>query len=305
METVRRFQDWAGPAVWVMMLILAIGLCVKAGGFSFDHGIPQDVLLAKTEGRRRDRRAGLVGGADGGRRDVDHLFRGAVPQLLRLLALRARQGDGAQGQPLGPADQPRAVLARRRHHDDRRLQGLWRSAAASRPDLGEVRQLVPGAARRADLRGRDARHQRRRELRLAGVRLLERVPARDRLQEGRLHRGASSRSSSIRSRRGKATRRAFVGGIGATMGPLFGIIMVDYYLDREGRDRRRGALSRARRVPLPGRLERQRRSSPRRSARCSRASCRTSPACCPRGGASTAGSSASRSAAARTTSCRC
>ena len=49
METVRRFQDWAGPAVWVMMLILAIGLLVKAGGFSFDHGIPQDVLLAKTK----------------------------------------------------------------------------------------------------------------------------------------------------------------------------------------------------------------------------------------------------------------
>jgi NCS1 family nucleobase:cation symporter-1 len=49
METVRRFQDWAGPAVWVMMLILAVGLVIKAGGFSFDHGIPQDVLLAKTK----------------------------------------------------------------------------------------------------------------------------------------------------------------------------------------------------------------------------------------------------------------
>src|SRR5512133_1606328 len=49
METVRRFQDWAGPAVWVMMLILAVGLFIKAGGFSFDHGIPQDVLLAKTK----------------------------------------------------------------------------------------------------------------------------------------------------------------------------------------------------------------------------------------------------------------
>ena len=49
METVRRFQDWAGPAVWVMMLILAIGLLIKAGGFSLDHGIPQDVLLAKTK----------------------------------------------------------------------------------------------------------------------------------------------------------------------------------------------------------------------------------------------------------------
>ncbi len=49
METVRRFQDWAGPAVWVMMLILAIYLCVKAGGFSFAHTIPLDVLLAKTK----------------------------------------------------------------------------------------------------------------------------------------------------------------------------------------------------------------------------------------------------------------
>jgi NCS1 family nucleobase:cation symporter-1 len=49
METVRRFQDWAGPAVWVMMLILAVGLVIKAGGFSFDHGIPQDVLLTKTK----------------------------------------------------------------------------------------------------------------------------------------------------------------------------------------------------------------------------------------------------------------
>ena len=49
METVRKFQDWAGPAVWVAMLVLAVGLCVKAGGFSFDHGIPQDVLLEKTK----------------------------------------------------------------------------------------------------------------------------------------------------------------------------------------------------------------------------------------------------------------
>ena len=49
METVRKFQDWAGPAVWVAMLILAIGLCVKAGGFSFDHGIPMSVLLEKTK----------------------------------------------------------------------------------------------------------------------------------------------------------------------------------------------------------------------------------------------------------------
>ena len=40
------------------------------------------------QGRRRQRRAGLVLGADGGGRDLDHLLRGAVPELLRLLALR-------------------------------------------------------------------------------------------------------------------------------------------------------------------------------------------------------------------------
>lgn len=49
METVRRFQDWAGPAVWVMMLILAIALTVMAGGISFGSAIPQDVLLEKTK----------------------------------------------------------------------------------------------------------------------------------------------------------------------------------------------------------------------------------------------------------------
>lgn len=49
METVRRFQDWAGPGVWLAMLVLAIGLVVKAGGFSFESTIPHDVLLEKTK----------------------------------------------------------------------------------------------------------------------------------------------------------------------------------------------------------------------------------------------------------------
>ena len=45
METVRRFQDWAGPAVWIMMLLLSIYLIVKSGTFSFGSEIPKDVLL--------------------------------------------------------------------------------------------------------------------------------------------------------------------------------------------------------------------------------------------------------------------
>ena len=49
METVRKFQDWAGPAVWIAMLALAIGLSVKAGGVSFEHEIPREWLLEKTK----------------------------------------------------------------------------------------------------------------------------------------------------------------------------------------------------------------------------------------------------------------
>jgi NCS1 family nucleobase:cation symporter-1 len=49
METVRRFQDWAGPAVWIMMLLLAIYLVIRSGTFSFGSEIPHDVLLEKTK----------------------------------------------------------------------------------------------------------------------------------------------------------------------------------------------------------------------------------------------------------------
>ncbi|MBB2785506.1 UNVERIFIED_ORG: NCS1 family nucleobase:cation symporter-1 [Rhizobium esperanzae] len=49
METVRKFQDWAGPAVWIMMLILAVYLVIKSGTFSFGAEIPRDVLIEKTK----------------------------------------------------------------------------------------------------------------------------------------------------------------------------------------------------------------------------------------------------------------
>ena len=39
METVRRFQDWAGPAIWVVMFVLAAWILVEAGSdFSLDLG---------------------------------------------------------------------------------------------------------------------------------------------------------------------------------------------------------------------------------------------------------------------------
>ncbi len=46
METIRRFQDFAGPAVWLMMLLLAIVLSVKAGALSFSVDMPAKDLAA-------------------------------------------------------------------------------------------------------------------------------------------------------------------------------------------------------------------------------------------------------------------
>jgi nucleobase:cation symporter-1, NCS1 family len=43
METVRKFQDWAGPAVWVMTLILAIGLG-SAQGVRVEHPNVDDAI---------------------------------------------------------------------------------------------------------------------------------------------------------------------------------------------------------------------------------------------------------------------
>jgi NCS1 family nucleobase:cation symporter-1 len=130
METVRKFQDWAGPAVWIAMLVLAVGLCVKAGGFSFDHGIPQDVLLAKTKDAGVPGEPGSFWALMAVGATWITYFAALYLNFLRLLALRQRQVHGQKRQPVGPADQPGAVLAGGRCHHHRRLQGLRRSAAA-------------------------------------------------------------------------------------------------------------------------------------------------------------------------------
>ena len=304
METVRRFQDWAGPAVWVAMLVLAIGLCVKAGGFSFDHGIPQDVLLDKTKD------AGVTGepgsfwalmavGAtwvtyfaalylnfcDFSRyaKDKDAVRKGnlwGLPVNLILFSLVAGVTTIAAFKVYGEVLlHPEQISAKFDSWFLALLAAL--TFAVATLGINVVANFVSPAFDFSNV-----------------------FPRADRLQEGRLHRGAASRWCSIRSRRGKATPRSFVNAIGATMGPLLGVILVDYYLIAKGERQRRGALPGGRRVPLPGRLERQRADRRRRSARSSPASCRTSPTCCRRGGASTAGSSASRSAAASTTCCR-
>ena len=50
METVRKFQDFAGPAVWLMMLVLAVYLSIKAGAIELKIDMPAKDLadLAKS-----------------------------------------------------------------------------------------------------------------------------------------------------------------------------------------------------------------------------------------------------------------
>ena len=130
-------------------------------------------------------------------------------------------------------------------------------------------------------------------------------PSKIELQARRPTSRPSSRSSSIPSRPGKGTSPRFVNAIGATMGPLLGVILVDYYLIAAAAGKRAAAL---RREDGDYRFTRAAGTSTRwsrpGSARCSPASCRTSGRSCPPGGAPTAGSSVWPSAASSTTCCR-
>ena len=190
METVRRFQDWAGPAVWVMMLILAIYLSVKAGGISFGSEIPRDVLIKKT--------------ADAGIPFEPGSFAAlaavAATWITYFAALYLNFCDFSRFAP-----NKRAVWSGNVWGLPINLilfsfvAGITTTAAYAvyheallHPDEISARFDNWFLALRggAHLCGRDARHQRGGQFRLAGVRLLQRVPEQDRLQEGRLYRRA-------------------------------------------------------------------------------------------------------------------
>nr|EMP14357.2 nitrate reductase [Gordonia sp. NB41Y] len=51
MEAIRKFQDWAGPAVWIVMFVLMVWMIIKAGGnISFDLSPHQAHGWALTHG---------------------------------------------------------------------------------------------------------------------------------------------------------------------------------------------------------------------------------------------------------------
>ena len=300
METVRKFQDWAGPAVWVAMLVLAIGLCVKAGGFSFDHAIPQAVLLEKTKD------AG-VGGEPGsfwalmavGATWVTY-FAALYLNFCDFSRYAQEQGGGDKGNVWGLPVNLLAVLAGRRRDDDRRLQGLRRGDAAPGADLGQVRQLAAGRARRADLRGGHARHQRRGQFRLARPSTSPTCSRARSISRRAATSPPPSPSCSIRSRRGKAMRRASSTPSARTMGPLLGIILVDYYLIAKGNINVEALYHENGEYRYEGGWNVNALVADRRRRRLLEHPAQFHARRCRRGGAPTAGSSAWRSAAAST-----
>ena len=123
-------------------------------------------------------------------------------------------------------------------------------AASSRADLGQVRQLVARAACGADLRRGDLGHQRRGQFRLAGVRLLQRLPELISFKKGGyIAAGIALVLYPFAPWEGNAS--TFVNAIGATMGPLLGVILVDYYLIAKGRSTSRPSTERTTNIATP------------------------------------------------------
>jgi len=168
------------------------------------------------------------------RGDLDHLFRGTIPQLLRLLALCAGCGAVRKGNIWGlPVNLVLFSL----------VAGVTTIAAYH--VYNEVllhptrfrRNSIAGSWRcwrRSPLRWRRSASNVVANFVSPAFDFFERVSQAHRFQEGRLYRGADcARAVSLCTLEGSAA--SFVGLIGATMGPIFGIMMVDYYLIAKGK----------------------------------------------------------------------
>ena len=170
METIRKFIDWAGPAVYVVMVVLAIYLVSKAGWSAIDLNLHSGETLS---------------------------FWASIPVMITAIAIVVSYFSGPMLNFGDFARYGRSFEAVKRGN----LLGLpvnflffslltVITASATVPVFGELhdrpdrdraadRHAVRDPAGRADVRHRDGRHQHRRELHLAGVRLLQRQPAED------------------------------------------------------------------------------------------------------------------------------
>ena len=150
METIRRFQDWAGPAVWVAMFALTVYILVKA-----DWSISLN-LSDKAPRVRRGARV-LRGGGPRCRLLLD-----AAAQLLRLRPVRPGPAGRRGRQLLGPAGQLHRLLGGVGAGDRRDVRGV--RGVHHRPGRGRRahRQRGGPAARCGDLRRCHGRNQCRR-----------------------------------------------------------------------------------------------------------------------------------------------
>ncbi|GAA3141314.1 hypothetical protein GCM10020001_075120 [Nonomuraea salmonea] len=107
MDAIRRFVDWAGPAVYVVMLVLAGYLVSRAGW--------ENISLDLSQGREPGLRRVDPGDAERDRAGGVVLLR-ADAELRRLLPLRPLVRRGQARQLPRPADQLPVLLPADGHH---------------------------------------------------------------------------------------------------------------------------------------------------------------------------------------------
>ena len=115
MNVIRHFIDWAGPIVYVVMVVLMIYIIIEAGwGEHFVLAFRRKAFIGsdRLEHRRRHFAHRLV-------------LRRSYPQFRRLLTLLQEPPGHAPRQFLGATGQLRVLLLDRRHHHLRNAGGFW------------------------------------------------------------------------------------------------------------------------------------------------------------------------------------
>jgi NCS1 family nucleobase:cation symporter-1 len=222
METIRRFIDWAGPAVYVVMVILAVYLVSKAGWSNIDLNLHSGETLS---------------------------FAASIPVMITAIAIVVSYFSGPM---LNFGDFSRYgrsfEAVKRGNFLGLPINFLFFSlltvitASATVPVFGElitdpietVQRIdtpVRDPARRPDVRHRDGRHQHRRELHLARVRLLQRQPAEISWRTGGMIAAVGSVILTPWNWYNNSEAIQYsLGILGSLIGPLFGILIAGYYL---------------------------------------------------------------------------
>ena len=225
METVRRFQDWAGPAIWVVMFVLAAWIVIEAGSdFSLNLTDEQKTGGAAVQ-------AFLVACAL-----TITYFSTLLLNFCDFSRFAPDRPTVVRGNFWGLPDQLHGIRHRHGGGHRRQHRGVRGGDHRPRRDRRQDQQRLGHGHRRHHLRHRNDRHQCGRELRVGQLRPRNVAPKHIDFRRGGLI--SAIAAVVITPWHLYSSPDAifyFLGGLGALLGPLFGVIFTDYYLIRRQR----------------------------------------------------------------------